>query len=444
MLKTTSNQSLSIVLLCTFWMLVGCNKDSNNSAETSKTPVATTSSVPLRLWIVGRVSDPSLVERAWLTGSDQKLEIRVLTVDEFLSEKSCNCDVTLFPARLLGEMLDRKWLSKLPQSLNVQGENALQTPAAWTRQAAYGGEVWAVSMGASIPVTIVSPSAAEAASQATDWESMLKLFVRETPQTPAKIDPTQVYRAALVDRFFAIAGGLSQRAPDYGLLFDLQKMKPRLTEPEFVRAAEILLMMSQQASDPSTAIEAVAGDSSRAWTWLSAQSKPAIAIVAPTLLNSEAMKLTGGKSIRVPAEGLGWNTGSGLMASLSASCRQSTRATEMLHWLRQSETRQSLSPLIEGIEAVTPAAESDSAAWQARSLASEQAANIKIPSELRLPRAEEYRHALSDSLVSILSGDKQIADALADAATAWQTITEARGRELQRHDYEQSLGLTRD
>ncbi len=60
------------------------------------------------------MSDPSLVERAWLTGSDQKLEIRTLGVDEYLAEKSCNCDVAIFPARLLGELIDRKWLTKLP------------------------------------------------------------------------------------------------------------------------------------------------------------------------------------------------------------------------------------------------------------------------------------------------------------------------------------------
>lgn len=440
MLKTLSTYSLSIVLM---WTFVGCESTSNNSAERSKTSPPATSVVPLRLWIVGQVSDPSLVERAWLTGSDQKLEIRILTVEEYLSEKVCNCDVTIFPSRLLGEMIDRKWLTKLPGSLTAPDQNVPQIPAAWARQASYGGDVWAVSLGASIPVTIVNESAAESASKGTDWDSLLKsLAIESTKSSTQKIDLATVNRAALVDRFLAIVGSLTQRSPDYGLLFDLQKMKPRLTDPEFVRAAELLLTLSQQTSDPETAIQSVASDSSQAWSWLNAQTKPALTIVSPALLNVSATKITGCKSIRVPAQSIGWNTGSGLIASLSASCRQSSRATELLHWLRQSETRHSLSLLIVGIESGSPTAGGNSSAWQARNIATEQAANSKIPGELRLPRAEEYRSALSDSLITIMSGEKPIAEALSEASAAWQVITDARGRELQRHDYEQSLGLT--
>lgn len=444
MLKTLSIRTFCRILLCALLALTGCKQDSAPPSESTQSATPTTSSVPLRLWIVSQVNDSSLVERAWLTGSDQKLEIRVLTVDEFLAEKSCNCDVTVFPARLLGEMIDRKWLTKLPSSLTAPDENGTPPPAAWARQAAYGGDIWALSLGASIPVTMLSGTAPESVANATDWDSLIKLLALEAPKATQKIDIAGLDRAALVDRFFTIAGGLTQRSPDYGLLFDLQKMRPRLTEPEFVRAAEILLMMSQQTSDSQTTLESVVGDSSQAWAWINSQAQPKIAVVTPALLNSAAMKLTGAKAIRVPAQGTGWNTGSGLIASLSSSCRQSARATELLHWLRLSETRQSLSPLIVGIEAVSPAANSDSAAWQAKNLANEQAGNARIPSELRLPRAEEYRNVLAERLVRVLSGEQPIADALSEASAAWQVITETRGRELQRHDYEQGLGLTRN
>ncbi len=424
---------------------MGCDSNSNNSSESQKTPAPVTSNVPLRLWIVGQVSDPSLVERAWLTSSDQRLEIRVLSVDEYLAETACNCDVTIFPSRLLGEMIDRKWLTKLPGSLLAPDENAPQVPAAGARQSTYAGEVWAVSLGVSIPLVTVSAAAAEASSKVDDWDSLLKALAVDSPKTPTqKFDPKAVDRAALVDRYLAIAGGLTQRTPDYGLLFDLQRMKPRLTEPEFIRAAEILLSLSQQTHDLASAIPAVIGDATQAWTWINAQTKPAITIVTPALLTVAAANETGSKSIRVPAKCVGWNTGSGLIASLSASCRQSARATDLLRWLRLSETHRALSALITGIESTSPTASSDSSAWQATSMATELAANTNIPSELRLPRAEEYRKALADSLIAILSGDKQIADSLAEASAAWQVITDSRGRILQRTDYEQSLGLARN
>lgn len=441
MFKTLYACWIAIFLIFTF---IGCEAKTDKPAESPNTSAPAASTVPLRLWIVGQVSEPSLVERAWLTGSDQKLEIRVLRVDEYLAEKSCNCDVAIFPSRLLGELIDRKWLTKLPASLSVSDENAPQIPAAWTRQATFGGEVWAVSLGSGIPVAVVSPSAADAVSKVSDWDSLLTSLAVEAPKsTGLKIDPEQVDRAALVDRFFAIAGILTQRSPDYGLLFDLQKMTPRLTEPEFQRAAEILVSLSQQTSAPELAIQSVIGDSSQAWKWINAQSKPALAFVSPGLIDAKTSKETGCKAIRVPAQALGWNTGGGLIASLSSSCRQSARATELLRWLRQSDTRHSLSQLIVGVESASPISGSDSSAWQATSIAAEQAANGSMPSELRLPRAEEYRLALAGSLIAILSGAKP-ADALGEASAAWQAITTARGREMQRTDYERSLGLSRN
>lgn len=443
MLKKLSSYSLASVWAVLTLTFVGCDPNPNNVGETTITSVPPTTSVPLRVWIVGRVTDPTLVERAWLSGSDQKLEIRVLTSEEYLSEKVCNCDVAIFPSRLLGEMIDRKWLTKLPASLNATDESAPQVPIAWTRQATYGGDVWAVSLGGSIPLVTVSQSAIESASKPEDWESLLSSLALKPPQTATqKIDPTVVDRAALVDRYLAIVGGLSQRSPDYGLLFELQKMKPRLTEPEFVRAAEILLVLSNQTNE--SAIQSVVGDSSQVWSWINAQTTPAISIVSPALLTPLAAKETGCKSIRIPAKGIGWNTGSGLIASQSASCRQSANATELLRWLRQSETRHTLSTLITGVESATPLFGSDSSAWQATKLATELAANTNIPNELRLPRAEEYRSALADSLLAILSGEKPIADALGEAAAIWQTITESRGRIPQRSDYELSLGLIRN
>ena len=423
---------------------MGC--ESNNSYNPSESPkTLAAAAVPLRLWIVGQVSDPTLVERAWLTGSDLKLEIRTLSVNEFLSEKTCNCDVTIFPARLLGEMIDRTWLTKLPAKLTTPAENAPHVPAAWARQSAYGGDAWAVSLGVSIPVAIISASASESSQGAADWDSLLTSLAIESPRAPTqKIDSALVNRDALVDRFFTIAGGLTERSPNYGLLFELQSMNPRLTAPEFIRAAEILRSLAVQTSDPVSAIQSVTGDASQAWSWINAQSMPAITIVSPSLLTAAAAKASGSKSIRVPANYIGWNTGSGLLAALSANCRQSARATELLNWLRQSETRHTLSLLIPGIESASPTSGSDSSAWQASTIATALAANANVSSELRLPRAEEYRSALADSLIAILSEDKPIADSLAKAAAAWQVITEARGRVLQRVDYEQSLGLTRD
>ena len=427
-------------------VVVGCDPQRANESNAQKPTAPTTSTVPLRLWIVADVSDATLVERAWLTGSDQKLEIRTLTVAEFLAEKSCNCDVVMYPSRQLGELLDRKWLTKLPAALATPAEDAPQVPAAWNRQAIYGADAWGVPLGASVPLVVVSPAAIEATAQADDWDSLLKSLRGDLEKQPLrKIDPAVVDRAALVDRFLAIAGGLSERTPDYGVLFELQTMAPRLTEPEFKRAAKILIDLTLQSSagDVAASLPVVA-NASQAWTWVHAQPTPAIAIVAPSMLTADAAKATGGKAKRVPAKWNGWNTGSGLNASLSKNCRQSARASELLMWLRSSDTRQTLAPVVCGIESASPISGSDSTAWQASGLASELSASASMPNELRLPRTEDYRNALADQLIAALSGDKSIEDALGAASDDWQKITEAHGRVLQRTEYERSLGLVRE
>ncbi len=444
MLKFTLPFSLATAVLLS--CCVGCDPDRAQEVDPSAASAPSTSTVPLRLWIVGQVSDAKLVERAWLTGSDQKVEIRTLTVDEFLAEQACNCDVAIYPSRLLGELIDRRWLTKLPGALTVPDEDAPQVPAGWIRQASYGRETWAVPLGASVPLVIVSPPAIDSASKAEDWDSLLKSLEIATPATPTvKFGEAAVDRAAVVDRFFAIVGGLSERTPDYGLLFELQTMRPRLTEPEFVRAAEILVRLAQQSSsEDSAGLSPMVADASRAWTWVQSQTQPAVAVLAPSLLTAEAAKATGGKALRMPAKWIGWNTGSGLNASLSANCRQSTRAAEMLKWLRSSETRQTLAPTICGIESASPIAGSDSSAWQASNLATELIAGADAPNEMRLPRAEDYRHALATNLIAILSGAKTIDEGLGAAAQAWQKITEEQGRVLQRSEYERSLGLVRE
>ncbi len=334
---------------------------------------------------------------------------------------------------------------EVTRSLATVDESTPPFPAAWERQSVFGGDVWAVPLGCSIPTAIVSPATEVSNATTENLESLLRAIAIDGPKPPTrKIDPKSVDRASLVDRFLAIAGSLTARSPDYGLLFDLQKMTPRLTEPEFKRAAEILQSLSQQTSEPDTADSSVVGDSSQAWRWIHAQSKPALAFVSPSQVSVDAAKETGCKAIRIPPQALGWNTGSGLIAALSTNCRQSSRATDLLRWLRQSETRNTLAPLIAGIESSSPGAGSDSSAWQARTIANDQAANANLPSELRLPRAEEYRNALADSLIAILRGDQTVEDALQQASSAWQAITSARGRELQRGDYERSLGLVRN
>jgi ABC-type glycerol-3-phosphate transport system substrate-binding protein len=405
-----------------------------------------TSAVPLRLWIVSEVSDLSRVERQWRTGSDQPLEIRALSMPEFLAERTSECDVVVFPSRALGELIEREWVIKLPGALTKPAradDSETVTPAAWQKSVVYNGDVWGIPLGASIPVAIVSTNELSKSLLDGGWDELLeKLEV--TGSKSIQIDASSVDRDALVDRFLAIAGGLIERSPDYGLLFELQTMKPRLAEPEFVRAAEILVRLASQSPDNDSGGVSVVGNFSKSWAWLSAQSTHAVAIVAPSMIAAEVASQSGGQAVRIASGSVAWNTGSGLMASMSANCRQSTRAISLLRWLGQSETRQALVPLMLGMESSAPISGVDSTAWQAISLAREMATTERVSNELRFPRAEDYRSALADGLLEIITGKKTAIDALSATGKVWQSLTDARGRVVKRSEYERSLGLARD
>jgi hypothetical protein len=60
---------------------------------------------------------------------------------------------------------------------------------------------------------------------------------------------------------------------------------------------------------------------------------------------------------------------------------------------------------------------------------------------LRLPGRAEYLAALDEAVVAAVKGDKSALDALLEADSKWQKITERLGVDRQRAAYRHSLGL---
>ncbi len=425
---------------CALLMLglsVGCN--SRPAEEVSKVPVGTESStVPLQVWVVGSVTDLPMFERQWLSGSDQPIAIQSMSVEAFLEKKSCDCDVILYPSRLLGELLERKWIVKLPKSVSLNKEQtdaAEQLPKSWMDQVSYDGEKWGVPMGTSTYVTIVNAAFTTALENPRDWTDALAALGASSQ--PKIHFPEDIRRDLLVDRFLAIVGALATRPSEYGILFELQRMAPRLTESDCLQAARILAVLQSQ----TTEIDVACAPNDVVWKWAHGQQKPALAVIAPGLLGGDVAAPNSCRAIRLPASAIGWNSGAGLVASLSANCRQTGRAALLVDWLGKSETRKNLAPIVAGIQASATSGGRDSSLSQSLNLAAEMTSS-KYSSELRLARTEEYRQTLADALVKILNGSDAKA-ALEETAKRWNEITTARGRDTQRADYERSLGLMR-
>lgn len=447
--------------------LWGCTRASREP-EAADTPPASApvSNIPLRVWIVAPILDEQLWLRHWLASSEQTVELRSLTGEELLQQAQCDCDVILYPARDLGELQARKWITKLPFTENpaaagpeapsertVASESsvaadsaAFGVPIAWKQQATYGGEVLAVPLGCGLPVFVASDHFPPSNEPLT-WEAILQqLKLRPLDKPQFELGDTPVDRHALLDRYFAIAATLVNRDPNYGLLFDLQSMKSRLAEPHFEQALDILAGLAGQPNG----LAAVVGDHSTAWQWATSQTQPAMSIAVPALLHADAAKATGGQLLSVVSNHedstqrpkiTSWNGGGGLLASLSANCRQSNQASLLLRWLSEPGTRSVLARFAAGIEASAGGGDAESLAWKSRQRLVELAASPGIALEPRLPGSHDYRLALAEEVLEFLQGKQSSQQTLQAVAARWQAITAAAGP-AQRNEYEASLGLT--
>ncbi|QDV24092.1 hypothetical protein [Aureliella helgolandensis] len=445
--------SLLLLLAATLGISAGCQPEQPTEAPaTVKTPPSA-SSVPLRIWIAAQAVDTELVKRKWLANSEQPIDIRVLSWSELLELESCACDVLLYPARLLGELEHRKWIAKLPSSAQQKQEGTLDSaeapaalPAAKRAQAEYGGTPFAVPLGCSLPVAVLSPilqtrldDQLESSSQ-LPWSELLS----ELPETPRNEAAFQEQLAAadkeaVVDRFLAIAASRSTRNTRYGVLFDLRSMQALLEEPEFVDAAEILKRLAAQTEDGATVLTS----HSHAWRLATESTSPLVALASNTLLDAATATIKSGAAIAQlthESQSKLWNTGGGLNASIAYDCRQSAQSVQFLQWLGTSGTRDFLATNIVGVDPASPVAGVDSVSWKAFRATTQAQAADTLPLEPRIPSTPQYRDTLATELLHAIAGTKTPQLALGDAARRWNEIT--RETSGQQRQYERSLGLT--
>ncbi len=432
---------LLAILMCI--VIPGCKPSESNDGPGNRKPPQV-SDIPLRVWAVANVQNPEVIRRKWLATSSQPIDLKVLTTEEFLNLDRCACDVVVLPMRLLGEVTQRNWLSKLPVGLQAGekgGESAPTFPRAMMAQAEYGGEQIAIPLGISVPTLIASGAFAASAEpeQAMTWESILgQLSQAET----LEIDHERLDLEAVADRFLALLATLSTRNSKYGKLLELKTLEPLINSEEFVQAANLLMTLAKQTQDGVLAC----GSHSAVFEHITASEKVVISLAVVNALTESAATSKGGAVLKQlpvvgPEEPAGtrfWNTGSGLVAALGADCSQSMQATEFLQWLAKDTTRNDIASQIAGIDVSAPVFGVDSLSWKATQRLRRIYDSVDLPQELRLPAAQEYRKTLATELVKFLEGKQSDEDALRQTAKLWEAISQ---RPNQAEEYSKSLGL---
>ena len=349
------------------------------------------SPVPLRIWLVGRVDQPELLARQWRAYSDQPIEVRALSVAELLDRADCPADVVLFPSRLLGELLQRQWIVKLPASLLenawADGQTPTDTaefavPAGLATAASYEGVRYGQPLGFA-GIRLIASATADASP--TSWPRLIEQVVGRADQSP-EFEQVAVDADALVDRFLAVAFAQSEANPKYGILFDAHTMKARLNEVEFQLAARVLQALASQPGG----VPSVLGSHAAAWTWVGQSERPAYALVSPTELGVD---LEIGDAIQEVAVTpvRGWNSGAGILAALTSQCRQSAQSTRFIRWLAANQTLEALRPVASGI--LSPQVRGNDLINRLAQQVARDFQDANLSCEPRLPGVETYRQA---------------------------------------------------
>lgn len=469
--------------MCALVAQVGCKPATDQVKKPLANNQATVNkpTVPLRVWFVSDESAQPLLQRQWQSTYDRSLELRMLTAQGLADQSRCDCDVVVYPALMLGEMIARDWLVELPSALQPRSQSQAQSdiaslpdrtasiartdsiepqPAAWLEQARYGRRNWALSLNVATPVVLanfslpenVAPRAEVAVTPADSeayWQAIVDALAAQTESQNAKENQAggaqelAVDREALCDRFLVISTSLSNRDPRFGLLFNPETLQPRLTDESFVAAAKMLLQLQHAGAS----LAALAGNHAAAWESLN-RPHPNVTIGFPPPASAEVDKITTIEVRQPPTNparagartSSGWNSGRGLVVSITNQCRQTGPSLEFARWLCSESTRSAFTKRIEGFASETAYAPGSSA-WQAQRMVQRLGQQAGLPGEPRLPSSLRYRLALGEQLEHLLRGEKTAAEALEAAAVNWQEINASSDSTVRRKAYVESLGL---
>lgn len=434
-------QSVRLSLFClALAIFVGC-QPGDSSVEEAEQAIEEpkVSSVPLQILVASSVKDDSLITRRWQADSDQPIQFQEISMEDLLGKDVPSSDVILFPSRHLLDLIQSGTIYKLSdKAFESGGEEAvaIQLSAVERSQVRYRGQNFAMPLGCTLPVVITNDAFTSDLKEPVTWDEVLSGI--ESNATINGAGDLDVNEDALVDRFLFIAGALTDRNSKYGLLFEMQSMKPRLAENEFIEAAAVL----QQLSKQENGLVSVVGSHSDAWLWATQGEEPRVAVAVPSLLSKEAEEVASGKvaQVKSPRGSAGWNTGAGLVAAISSRCRQSEQSIEFIKWIRNSGTRAAVSPLIVGVETDASALNSEQLSARARQQQVDSLTQFGLTKEPSLPKTREYRAALAKELLAVVVDGKDSAEAMQSALEEWKTISDSQEGDL-RAEYEQSLGL---
>ena len=454
-LKST-RKLVPVCLLIACGAFTGCSKkDLPKPAE-----ILASERPALKIWLVDAPELEKEISLRWQASSDQVLKIVQFSSDKVANEDPFNADVVIYPAMLLGELVHKQALGRLPVQALAKGADSspgASWPVRWRTSATFGNQLYAVPLGLSNMVTImtgldpsplneVNPLLSESHdfnSQSFEFwsqfvaqaETALSSNKSEREQTLSEqlTKWTSEEKGALVDRFLFLASTTTARSRG---LFELVKMESRLNQVEFGNSARILSRLARLFPDT------IVAEPTKAWELALSKTDVGFAIGWPSSIAGTASEFPG----KATVSQLAWNPGRGLLASIGKNTRQTTVSSQFLAWISEPEQRESLRSVCTRVELTAEQNDRNNVRDDYRAFQSVNSRQLRVEPmglSLRMANANQYRAILADCLVDAIREPDKIDAIMAGCSTKWNELTAKLGIDAQRLSEEQSLGFSK-
>lgn len=456
----------------------GCGGEDPSRSRPGSEPAAAdrSPSTPLHLTVVDDRPLADAIERQWKARAEGPLKVRVRSLDEMRQRKSPAADALIYPARLLGEWVERDWLLPLParflrDPLGAQGEvfDLLRL-----RETRWGEQVLGITFGSPVLTLCVRADAQQAlqVEPPSDWQSYPKLVEQVRAAVAAGRVPAAPEGAVLEPlaegwagkMLLARAAGYVRRRDQFASLFSPESMDARIASEPFVQALEELARVARQSPrslevGPAQIHQALARrEAVMGVTWpqggaaVGQQSKQepltyhelpgSLRVYNPREAEWEARRSD--DPGRVPLLGISGRIGS--VSRLSGNPRGAFRMLAILsskEWSPRIVPKSAACTLFRDSHVRSPErwlpAEAPAAARQYAEVVQTTLARSDWLFCPRIPGQQEYLRALDAAVRGACRGKVGVAEALQQAAKQWNAVTDRRGRESQRKLYQGSL-----
>lgn len=480
----------SLALLIAACLAAGCSSDNPDESN----PVESLSGVTLHLLVV---DDSALaaaigqIRSEWEDQTDATLQVTETSAAELLAGKTIDADAVIYPSALLGPLAEAKKIARIERDwldderLDWSDVFALvrQRECRWGDDSA--GHIYAVPLGSPVLVCAYRSDLLKAldmkrpqtwseyatlAEAFGDRSRLGKLAPPDDAPWSGALEPLAPGWASFV--LLARAAPYVRHRDQYSTLFDLKKMEPLIGRACYVRALDELVAValgsdsrSLQTTPQDARRALLRGECGMTLTWLSAaddqtEKQSGGATEFPIDFcelpgSAEAFRFGrnkwaargNGEDPRAPLLGI-----SGRLGSIVATSEHPHGALRMLAWLsgRNAGGRPSSASgattlfrrsQIRNADNWVPRDVPSSTARRYGAVVQQTLSHSRCLFAPRMAGRAEYLASLDTAVRDAVQGRQAPADALKQAATEWQAITDKLGPQPQQAAYHRSLGL---